>query len=92
MQRLRKKPIPLPPITIEAKPVWTSEDGEYAVIEGPFPPGLPRSLDSKDIGTAMRRDPETIQVRGGTTQPRRYAKVASYSVTPNENEYGEICP
>jgi hypothetical protein len=74
--------------------VWTSRDGKYVVVKGPFPYGLIRSADSEDIETAKNRKIAGIlglYQRGETTRAW-YAKMMAAQVEPTTNHLGEVAP
>lgn len=83
--------IPAPSVKIQRATHWTSPDGRYVVVQGPFPEGFIRSLDCSTVAEARDRASSGLVERNETTR-KRYAKTFSKLVTQVENEWGEIAP
>lgn len=71
--------------------LWTSDDGQYAVVRGPFPAGFVRSIDTNYLDRAKDRANRTVISRPATTT-EKFAKVRMRDLAPTMNEYGELCP
>lgn len=63
--------------------------GRFAVVQGPFPRGMVRSLTAKTPEAAMQR--REIVARPATASTD-YAKVVYQDVAPPNNDWGEVCP
>lgn len=80
--------------TFTAPILWRSRDGKYVVCQGPFPYGMTRSPDSKDMERAIRRlimGESGLMIRGATTR-NYYAKVLASTVLEMSNALGEVAP
>ena len=76
--------------------LWTSQNGKWVVVAGPFPHGFSRTLTAKTVdGAVMRRTSadfeEGIMIRGATTNSHP-AKTLARLVIPLTNDWGEVCP
>ncbi len=91
MKKLRRKEPPVL-VTMPARVLWSSESGRFAVVEGPFPGGMVRSLTAPTMFQASMHSPETLEARPGTSGASHYALVFAEHITATHNEDGEICP
>lgn len=80
--------------TFTATSLWRSRDGKYVVCQGPFPFGMTRTPDSKEMDRAVRRQttgPVGVMIRAATTRPY-YAKVLASTIVELMNDLGEVAP
>lgn len=78
-------------VVMRTTPLWVSRSGKYAVVQGPFPDGLVRTLTSKELDVAIKKRADELASRHGTNKPH-YAKVLASSIVETHNEWGEVCP
>lgn len=69
--------------------LWTSPNGKYVVVCGPFPRGFVRSVDAKTASIAQNRACGTVVARHETTK-QRFAKALAKNVLAASNEWGEV--
>ncbi len=77
---------------LQRKLLWISANKRYVVVEGPFPYGFVRSLDSASIEGAAKMVQADVYSRPETSKTGRYAKVRRSDIILTHNEFGEIAP
>ena len=82
-------------VTIIRQILWTSKNGKWVVVRGPFPQGFQRTTTRKTIEAATRVTTTGVehglQSRQAVTSDS-YAKTLAKLVVNSQNDWGEVCP
>lgn len=82
--------MPLDAGKLQKRILWTSANGQFAVVAGPFPYGFVRTLTSQTVEHASKR--QDLVSRKATERDDQYAKVRMRDLMPTSNALGDICP